>query len=304
MISIDGFRSLSVIALLGAFAAASLPAAAEIFQWKDADGRLHFAQDLNQVPGEFRAQAEAGSRKEGSGPEIQRYQPVPAAAAPARSARSTAQQAQPGRGGRGAARSYRIPVERAGNVMIVQVRLNDQVTAPFQLDTGASDVVIPRWVADELDLELTGSRTGIYGTANGVVQQPLVTLSSVDLGGARAENVPATVSASMSHGLLGLSFFNHFRYDFDPVAGFVTLTPNGLVEAGVIKAGRTEAQWRGQFAQLAGRREAIENELERINPNWTVRRDELESFLAENDRQLEVLEAEADDAHVPMAWRD
>ena len=104
--------------------------------------------------------------------------------------------------------------------------------------------------------------------------------------------------------MLGLSFFNHFRYDFDPVAGVVTLTPNGLVEAGVIKAGRTEVQWRGQFAQLAGRREAIENELERINPNWTVRRDELESFLAENDRQVEVLEAEADDAHVPMAWRD
>ena len=40
---------------------------AEIYHWKDAAGRLHFAQDLNQVPDEYRAQAEAGMRKEGSG---------------------------------------------------------------------------------------------------------------------------------------------------------------------------------------------------------------------------------------------
>ena len=307
MDSFDRFRSLALIALLGALAATALPAEAEIFQWKDASGLLHFAQDLNQVPDEYRAQAEAGVRKDGSGPEIQRYQPVPAAPAPARSARQAGAAAHGGKAGRsggGAGPSFRIPVERAGTAMIVQVRLNDQVTAPFQIDTGASDVVIPRQVADQLGLELEGSRTGIYGTANGVVQQPLVTLSSVDLGGARVEDVPATVSPSMSHGLLGLSYFNHFRYNVDPVAGVVTLTPNGLAEAGVIKAGRTEDQWRGQFAQLAARRDAIEHELERINPNWTVRRDQLEAALVENDRQVEVLEGEADNAHVPPTWRD
>lgn len=282
--------------------------AAEIYQWRDRQGQLHFAQDLNQVPDAYRAQAEAGVRKEGSGPEIQRYQAAPAAPAPglgtARPATRNAGRAGSTRRGGPAAATFRIPVERAGNAMFVQVRLNDQVVAPFHIDTGASDVVIPKAVADELGLELSGSRTGIYGTANGIVQQPLVTLSSVELGGARAENVPATVSPSMSTGLLGLSFFNHFRYNFDPVAGVVTLTPNGLVEAGVIKAGRTEDQWRSQFAQLAARRELLEQELERINPNWEVRRGEIEAAIAENDRQVEVLESEADDAHVPMAWRD
>jgi clan AA aspartic protease (TIGR02281 family) len=286
-----------ILAALLVFATAP-PATAEIFQWKDSAGRLHFAQDLNQVPDEYRAQAEAGVRKEGSGPEIQRYQGAPAAPAPstASAARTTG-----GRGRRGpaasAGRTYRIAVERAGNSMLVQVRLNDQVTAPFQIDTGATDVVIPRWVADKLDLELDS-------TANGVVQQTLVTLSSVDLGGARVEDVPATVSPSMSHGLLGLSYFNHFRYDFDPVAGVVTLTPNGLVEAGVIKSGRTEAQWRGEFAQIGERRAAIEHALDSINPNWTRRRAELEAAIDETERQREVLEAEADDARVPMAWRD
>ena len=131
-----------------------------------------------------------------------------------------------------------------------------------------------------------------------------MTLSSVDLGGARAENVPATVSPSMSQGLLGLSFFNHFRYNFDPVAGIVTLTPNGLVEAGIIKSGRTEAQWRSQFGQLTARANAIEHEIESINPDGSRRREELEALLEETARQREVLEAEADDAQVPMVWRD
>jgi clan AA aspartic protease (TIGR02281 family) len=280
------------------------PSAAEIYQWKDAAGRLHFAQDLNQVPDEYRAQAEAGVRKEGSGPEIQRYDGAPAAPAPAAAVTTRTAARKQGPRGSGAQKTFRIPVERAGTSMLVHVRLNDRVTAPFHIDTGASDVVIPRWVADQLELDLEGRRTGFYGTANGVVQQKLVTLESVDLGGARAENVPATVSPSMSQGLLGLSYFNHFRYDVDPVAGVVTLTPNGLVEAGVLKAGRTEDQWRRQFAQLAARREAIEHELDSINPNWTRRRDELEALVDETERQREVLEAEADEARVPMAWRD
>jgi len=290
------------------------PVSAEIYRWKDASGRLHFAQDLNQVPDAYRSQAEAGARKEGEGPAIQHYDPSPASPAPAANApgsnptgtsRGRRASASARAGGRAARpTTYRIPVERAGNAMIVQVRLNDRVTAEFHIDTGASDVVIPQAVAAELGLDLRDARTGFYGTANGVVQQSLVTLESVDLGGARAEDVPATVSPSMSTGLLGLSFFNHFRYDIDPAAGIVTLTPNGLVEAGVLKGGRTEDQWRTQFSRLAAQRSAIEVALERVNPNASVRRHELEALLEENDRQVAVLESEADDAHVPMAWRD
>lgn len=284
---------------------AAVTAQAEIYQWKDTAGRLHFAQDLNQVPDEYRAQAEGRVRKEGTGPEIQRYQPAPAAPRPSAAPVRTRSTGIVRRGPVGSgAQTYRIPVERAGTSMLVQVRLNDHVTAPFHIDTGASDVVIPQWVAEKLDLDLEGNRTGFYGTANGVVQQALVTLSSVDLGGARAENVPATVSPSMSQGLLGLSYFNHFRYDFDPVAGIVTLTPNGLVEAGVIKSGRTEAQWRSQFGQLSERHSAIERALDTINPNWSRRREELEALIEETERQREVLEVEADDAQVPMTWRE
>ena len=272
-------------------------ARAEIYRWQDAEGRWHFAQDLNQVPARHRAQARGQAVEEGSGPAIQRYRPGPAAADPSRSRRKRAPAASAGE-------VHTIRVARTGGSMQVNVRLNDSVVAPFLVDTGASDVVIPKAVADQLGLDLSASRTGFYRTANGTVQQSLVTLESVDLGGAKARNVPATVSPSMSVGLLGLSFFNHFQYRVDPGQGIITLRPNGLAEAGVIRGGRSESQWRGQFAGLHARRRAIEQALEESTSHRARRRAELEGFLEEVDRQIRVLEDEADEAHVPMAWRD
>jgi len=199
---------------------------------------------------------------------------------------------------------HQIRVDRTGSVLRVNVTLNDQVTAPFYVDTGASDVVLPESVARQLGLDLSGARTAYYGTANGTIEQSLVTLDSVSLGSARAERVPASVSKTMSVGLLGLSFFNHFRYRVDPVAGVITLQANGLVEAGLIRGGRSEAQWRTQFAGLASRRDSLRGALERANPNRSRQRASLVAEVEEVDRQLRVLEDEADEARVPMFWRD
>ena len=98
------------------------PAVAEIYRWKDEQGRLHFAQDLSQVPPRFRAQAAGGKLDEGAGRAIQTYQAPPPAAVPARSgSRSRA-----GRSARPDAQPvHRIRVQRAGSSMRVDVRLND-----------------------------------------------------------------------------------------------------------------------------------------------------------------------------------
>ncbi len=275
----------------------SPPARAEIYRWRDAEGRLHFSQDLNQVPLEYRAQARSGVVGDGGRSRIQHYEAPPAAVAPRPRSRATAPPSN-------AHRVHRIRVAATGSTMRVEVRLNDRVTAPFFVDTGASDVVIPQWVAEELGLDLSGARTAFYGTANGTIQQSLVTLESVELGTARATSVPASVSRTMQTGLLGLSFFNHFRYRVDPAAGLIVLEDNGLVEAGRIRGGRSEAQWRGLFAALAARRQWIEREIERTSSNRARRRAELEAMIEEVERQVAVLEDEADSARVPMQWRD
>ena len=101
------------------------PAAAEIYRWTDAQGRMHFAQSLNQVPPQYRKQAEDGAKaKPEAGPSrVQTYSGADSAGRfPA--ARAKSPSGSPGE-------VHRIRVSRAGTSMLVNVRLNESVTAPF-----------------------------------------------------------------------------------------------------------------------------------------------------------------------------
>ena len=271
-------------------------AAAEIYRWTDADGRVHFTQDLSQVPPEHRLGAVERTFDPSDSPGVQTYsshgaargKQTPAAPAPTPGARKV----------------YRIPVERAGTAMLVAVRLNGSVTAPFLVDTGASDVAIPKSVANRLGLEPgPDSRTRRYITANGVIEEPVVMLRSVEVGGARAERVPASINSTMEVGLLGLSFFNHFTYRIDAAKGMITLIPNDLEESGAIRGGRSEAQWRSEFAGLRWRIAEIEAEAKRTPPNHSRKLKTLAAAKASLEGQSAQLEAEADGARVPFAWR-
>jgi len=273
----------------------ALPGAAEIYRWTDENGRVHFTQDLGQVPGRYRKQAETGAKGSSGSSRVQTYS----------GGASAVRRALPARAASGDdGQTYRIQVQRAGTGMLVNVRLNNAVTAPFLLDTGASDVLIPQSVADRLGLQIgPDTRTKRYSTANGMVEHSVVMLRSVSLGKASVENVPASVSPSMGVGLLGLSFFNHFTYNIDAAAGVVTLTRNRLAESGRIRGGRSQAQWRAEYANLHRRIARIEREYERKATSKTRERQRLEEEQAKLERQLELLEAEADQAHVPMVWR-
>jgi clan AA aspartic protease (TIGR02281 family) len=199
----------------------------------------------------------------------------------------------------------RIKVQRAGTSMRVVALLNGRVRAPFIVDTGASDVTIPRWVADEIGIEINErTRTQVYQTANGRIEEPVVTLDSVDLGGAVAENVSASISSTMPVGLLGLSFFNRFRYQVDPQQGLITLEPNGLVETGYLRGGRSESEWRMQFRQLQGRRARVEARMGRLTPAHSRLLEGLSDEREQIDEQIQELEIEADRAQVPHRWRE
>lgn len=271
------------------------PSAAEIYRWTDDSGRVHFTQDLGQVPPRYRKQAETGAKSPSRTSRVQTYS----------GGASTQQPALPARAaGADGEKTYRVRVQRAGTSMLADVRLNNAVTAPFLIDTGASDVLIPQSLADRLGLQIgPDTRTKHYSTANGVVEHPVVMLRSVSLGGASVENVPASVSPSMEVGLLGLSFFNHFTYNIDAAAGVVTLTRNRLAESGKIRGGRSQAQWRAEYANLRWRIAQIDREYTQKATSKTRERRRLEAERADLERQLELLEAEADQAHVPMVWR-
>lgn len=120
-----------------------------------------------------------------------------------------------------------IPIERDGNDYLVRVRINQTITVPFVLDTGAEELGIP------LDVALTLMRAGAltqsdfigkarYTMANGSegVQERVV-IHEVQVGNHKATDVTATVSPVAGPPLLGESFLSKF--------GKVTIDYNRLV---------------------------------------------------------------------------
>jgi aspartyl protease family protein len=298
-------RAASFLALLACWPAG---ARAEIYRWTDAQGRVHFTEDLSQVPPEERAGA-AGRAREPAASRLQTYRgpveddpgaadgaPRPAALAPPGGAGSAASPAGP---------AYRVRVQRAGPSMLVVARVNGAHEVPFLIDTGATDVLLPRSVAERIGLEVgPGTRTKRYATANGVVEHPVVMLDSVDLGGAVARDVPASIGPELEFGLLGLSYFNRFTYHVDAAAGLVTLVPNRLAETGAIRGGRSEAQWRSEFRNLRDRMARVDAEAASTPESHGREQRRLEAERAQLEHELVLLDGEADRARVPVVWRE
>jgi gag-polyprotein putative aspartyl protease len=123
--------------------------------------------------------------------------------------------------------SEEVPIERRGDTYRVPVRINDTITLPFLLDTGASDLAIPA------DVALTLVRAGAlasgdfigkdrYALANGSEEvRELVVIREVQVGDYAVRNVTATITPPQGEPLLGQSFLSKF--------GAVTLDYNRLV---------------------------------------------------------------------------
>jgi clan AA aspartic protease (TIGR02281 family) len=272
-----------VAALALVAAGLSGPARADIYRWTDAEGRTHYTQDLSQVPAAERAEAERSA------------QPETRVAAP-----STRSKAQFTRSRFRAGGAIEIPFERQGNAMLVYVRINDAVTAPFIVDTGASDVVVPAHIARAAGIAVPhDAPRQAYQTANGMIESPVVTLDSVDLGSARVENLRGSLSEAMSIGLLGGTFFNNFTLKIDPGASALTLYPNAQVHGG-----GNQEEWRARFRELRRDLAALDAHLSGPLLLDEKRAHTLGEKRAALVAELEALDNEANAAGVPQAWRD
>jgi len=260
-------------------------AKAEVYRWTDDSGREHYAGALSQVPPEKRAEA-LESAKRAAPSRLQTFETPASRPSAAHMARRTG--------------VLRIPYEQHGNAILVYVRLNDRVTAPFYVDTGAADVVLPAAVAERAGV-IVGADTPreTYGTANGLIRQAVVRLDSVEVGEARVENVRGSVSESLPVGLLGTSFFNHFTLQIDPAARMLT-----LIENPDMRGGASQVQWSERFRALRDRQARLEAHLEGGPLFEESRTRELEARRDEIAAELEALDDEANRAGVPAAWRE
>jgi aspartyl protease family protein len=266
-------------ALLGA-----AEAAAEIYRWTDAEGRLHFTQSLDQVPPQYRDRAKQDARQQPPS-KFQTYE-SPSARKPAPQSVRYGEQ-------------IRVPFVRDGSLMRVDVQLNDQLSAPFLIDTGASGISLPSHVAEQLGIRIRPDTPHINViTAAGVVARPVVRLRSVQLGRARVENLEATVNPAMQVGLLGGTFFNNFIYQVDAAAGEILLVPNDRLRGGL-----DETEWRARFHDL---RDPIARLEAHLAANEGMRQGERERLKRHRTvllEQLEELERHANRLEVPHAWR-
>ena len=113
-----------------------------------------------------------------------------------------------------------VPYYRQNSVIIVDVTINDRITRPFAVDTGASYTVISPEIAREL--RITPARDApeiILQTANGRIQVPLVNIDALKIGTLETPNVTAAVhdidDSSQISGLLGLNMLNRFQMTVD-----------------------------------------------------------------------------------------
>ena len=109
-----------------------------------------------------------------------------------------------------------VQIENRGSSYYVPVRINDTITIPFLLDTGAGDLAIPADVARTLiragalkSGDLIGKRS--YQIANGSEEvSPVVSIREVRVGDHAVRNVTAGITPPNGEPLLGQSFLSKF----------------------------------------------------------------------------------------------
>ena len=168
--------------------------AAEYYRWVDENGVLHITDNLHNVPPNQR-----GSAKRTQGQETPRAV-EPEKAPPLRKAS--------------------VPLEKHGEVVVIEATLNNKRSAKFVVDTGASYTLISNALARDLAIDVgDGARTLSFQTANGLINAPVTNLESIKVGGMEIRNLPTAVHDavpdSQVSGLLGLNFLSHFRMDID-----------------------------------------------------------------------------------------
>ncbi|MGE5215828.1 MAG: TIGR02281 family clan AA aspartic protease [Chloroflexota bacterium] len=176
--------------------------AVEYYRWVDENGVLHITDNLYNVPPKQRGKVD---RRQA--PESPRAAEAEIKAPP---------------------RQASVPIERHGQVVIIQATLNNKRSAKFVVDTGSSYTLISNALARDLSIDLgPNAKTLPFQTANGLIQAPVTHLDSVTVGGMEIRDLTAAVHDAIPDpqvaGLLGLNFLSNFRMDIDTQKGILHL---------------------------------------------------------------------------------
>jgi len=193
-------RRLVVLVSLGVMAGHAVPGAyAEFYRYVDESGRECYTDNPGHLP-----PGQLGASNAGDG----RLHDTAA---------DTGAQQHVGR----PAQRIVVHYNSSDGAILVNGILNRNFPVVFLLDTGATRTMITEDDARILGLPIESSRRVQGLIADGsVVEMPVVRLASVDIGGARAENIEAVVGRMR---LLGMDFLENFEMSMNAGLGQLVL---------------------------------------------------------------------------------
>ena len=275
--------------------ALAYPAGAEMYRWVDEKGTVHFTDDLSTIPERYRPDAE--TRK---GP-----RETPPSGARGKSTASPLSQPPPKTS---EPQGFEVPLSRRNQIMFVEVLLNGRVKRNFIVDSGASYILIDRGTAKDLGITIDEYTPFIpVTTVSDIILTPLVTLKSVQVGGAEVENVDALIYTmpTEKEGLLGNSFLGKFRMVLDSVNAKMTLYSVQGVHSPDRPGGYDRDYWAGRFRFLhynLGVLRKLKATYERKDARTELNR--VNNAIRYFENQLSDWERKASLAGVPHNWRE
>ncbi len=190
---------LLVLAVLGGPVAAQ----AQMLQWTDSEGRVHYSQGLDSVPERYRATAK---------PLL--LPPTPPSPEPRESAT-------------GPSNVTKIPF-KPGSPIMVQAKINGGGPVTLILDTGADTTVVNPLALWRLGISTWFAPRAEIRGATGTTRVDVVRVEAIEVGEAKAGPLAVIahdIEFSDADGLLGRDFLSHFNVSIDSAAGVVTLAP-------------------------------------------------------------------------------
>jgi len=186
---------LIMLAVLLLSAGAARPA--EMIRWVDDQGVVHFTDSLKNIPEKFRSKVTR----------LKTNRPAPAPIPDDKAL---------------------VKFQKQGELMVVQALLNEKTAVKFVVDTGASYTTISQAMAKQLGLNLENASTVIpLQTANGIIEAPLVSVGSLEVGGFALKDLTVVVHDIFPDpniaGLLGLNFLSQFHLGIDSKNGILYL---------------------------------------------------------------------------------
>jgi len=267
------------------------PSYGEMYKWVDEKGTVHFTDDLSSIPEKYRPDAETRKPPEESSTPRPQEKPKPSV-----SAKGPEDE------------GITVPLYRKHELLLAEVVLNGRVKQYFIVDTGASFTLINRLTAKELGITVDETTPFIpIFTASSLIFTPLVTLRSIQVGDAEAENVDVLIHdmPSTTAGLLGNSFLNKFKVVLDSNNGKMTLYSMRGTPSPDRPGGYGRDFWTGQFRFY----NRVLEELKKIKRRYEGKGSSSELTRVNNairyfENQLNELERKASLAGVPRNWRE